>query len=308
MKQVFLMGPTASGKTGIATQLFQELKLQLVSVDATQIYSDCNIGSAKLPAEDLRKYPHELISIISPSDNFSVDHFLNHYQQILDQLNGTGINPLLVGGTMMYFNAILNPLDDIPRSTPDVRKHVEELVNVNGLDWLAAKVKEVDPLSKIVNTDKQRLMRSYEVFLISNQPLSSFYNRTPKQDSTHDKDILKIALVPNDRKKLHDAISLRTKTMLEEGLVEEVEGLFVKYPELSWNSNSMRSIGYRQVGMFLRGEIKQEELFDKILFATRQLAKRQITWLRSMQDIQIYDPFEIDIYQKINHAIKQFIN
>lgn len=308
MKQVFLMGPTASGKTGIATQLFQELKLQLVSVDATQIYSDCNIGSAKLPADDLKKYPHELISIISPSDNFSVDHFLNHYQQILDQLNGTGINPLLVGGTMMYFNAILNPLDDIPRSTPDVRKHVEELVNVNGLDWLAAKVKEVDPLSKIVNTDKQRLMRSYEVFLISNQPLSSFYDRTPKQDSTHDKDILKIALVPNDRKKLHDAISLRTKTMLEEGLVEEVEGLFVKYPELSWNSNSMRSIGYRQVGMFLRGEIKQEELFDKILFATRQLAKRQITWLRSMQDIQIYDPFEIDIYQKINDAIKQFIN
>lgn len=308
MKQVFLMGPTASGKTGIATQLFQELKLQLVSVDATQIYSDCNIGSAKLPADDLKKYPHELISIISPSDNFSVDHFLNHYQQILNQLNGTGINPLLVGGTMMYFNAILNPLDDIPRSTPDVRKHVEELVNVNGLDWLAAKVKEVDPLSKIVNTDKQRLMRSYEVFLISNQPLSSFYDRTPKQDSTHDKDILKIALVPNDRKKLHDAISLRTKTMLEEGLVEEVEGLFVKYPELSWNSNSMRSIGYRQVGMFLRGEIKQEELFDKILFATRQLAKRQITWLRSMQDIQIYDPFEIDIYQKINDAIKQFIN
>ena len=308
MKQIFLMGPTASGKTGIATQLFQELKLQLVSVDATQIYSDCNIGSAKLPADDLKKFPHELVSIISPCDNFSVDHFLNHYQQILNQLNGKGINPLLVGGTMMYFNAILNPLDDVPRSTPDVRKHVEKLVNVNGLDWLAAKVREVDPLSKIVNTDKQRLMRSYEVFLISNQPLSSFYNRTTKQDSTHDKDILKIALVPNDRKKLHDAILLRTKTMLKEGLVEEVEELFVKYPELSWNSNSMRSIGYRQVGMFLRGEIKQEELFDKILFATRQLAKRQITWLRSMQDIQIYDPFETDIYQKINHAIKQFIN
>ena len=308
MKQVFLMGPTASGKTNIATQLFQELKLQLVSVDATQIYSDCNIGSAKLPVDDLKKFPHELVSIISPCDNFSVDHFLNHYQQILNQLNGKGINPLLVGGTMMYFNAILNPLDDVPRSTPDVRKYVEELVNVNGLDWLAAKVKEVDPQSKIANTDKQRLMRSYEVFLISNQPLSSFYNRTPKQDSIHDKDILKIALVPNDRKKLHEAISLRTKTMLEEGLVEEVEGLFVKYPELSWNSNSMRSIGYRQVGMFLRGEIKQEELFDKILFATRQLAKRQITWLRSMQNTQIYDPFEIDIYQRINHAIKQFIN
>ena len=302
------MGPTASGKTNIATQLFQELKLQLVSVDATQIYSDCNIGSAKLPVDDLKKFPHELVSIISPCDNFSVDHFLNHYQQILNQLNGKGINPLLVGGTMMYFNAILNPLDDVPRSTSDVRKHVEELVNVNGLDWLAAKVKEVDPQSKIANTDKQRLMRSYEVFLISNQPLSSFYNRTPKQDSIHDKDILKIALVPNDRKKLHEAISLRTKTMLEEGLVEEVERLFVKYPGLSWNSNSMRSIGYRQVGMFLRGEIKQEELFDKILFATRQLAKRQITWLRSMQNTQIYDPFEIDIYQRINHAIKQFIN
>jgi len=237
-----------------------------------------------------------------------VDHFLNHYQQILNQLNEKGLSPLLVGGTMMYFNAILNPLDDIPKSSPEVRRHVEELVNNNGLDWLATKVKEVDPLSKIAKTDKQRLMRSYEVFLISNQPLSSFYNTTPKQDSIHDKDILKIALIPNDRKKLHDAISLRTKTMLEEGLVGEVKELFVKYPQLNWNSNSMRSIGYRQVGMFLRGEIKQEELFDKILFATRQLAKRQITWLRSMQDIQIYDPFEINVYQKINDSVKQFIN
>ena len=108
--------------------------------------------------------------------------------------------------------------------------------------------------------------------------------------------------------KLHDAISLRTKIMLEEGLVEEVNELFIKYPQLTWNSNSMRSIGYRQVGMFLRGEIKQQELFDKILFATRQLAKRQITWLRSIQNIQIYDPFEINVCQKINDAVERFIN
>lgn len=308
MKQIFLMGPTAAGKTAIATQLFQEFNLHLISVDATQIYCDCNIGSAKLPSDDLEKYPHELVNIISPCDNFSVDLFISKYQQILNELNGKEISPLLVGGTMMYFNAILNPLDDIPRSTPDIRKHVEALINDNGLDWLANKVKEVDPISKIANTDKQRLMRSYEVFLISNQPLSSFYNRTLKQDSIHDKDILKIALVPDDRKKLHDAISLRTKIMLEEGLVEEVNELFIKYPQLTWNSNSMRSIGYRQVGMFLRGEIKQQELFDKILFATRQLAKRQITWLRSIQNIQIYDPFEINVCQKINDAVERFIN
>ena len=302
------MGPTAAGKTAIATQLFQEFNLHLISVDATQIYCDCNIGSAKLPSDDLEKYPHELVNIISPCDNFSVDLFVSKYQQILNELNGKEISPLLVGGTMMYFNAILNPLDDIPRSTPEIRMHVEALVNDNGLDWLANKVKEVDPISKIANTDKQRLMRSYEVFLISNQPLSSFYNRTLKQDSIHDKDILKIALVPNDRKRLHDAISFRTKIMLEEGLVEEVNELFIKYPQLTWNSNSMRSIGYRQVGMFLRGEIKQQELFDKILFATRQLAKRQITWLRSIQNIQIYDPFEINVCQKINDAVERFIN
>ena len=308
MKQIFLMGPTAAGKTAIATQLFQEFNLHLISVDATQIYCDCNIGSAKLSSNDLEKYPHELVNIISPCDNFSVDLFISKYQQILNELNGKEISPLLVGGTMMYFNAILNPLDDIPRSTPDIRKHVEVLINDNGLDWLANKVKEVDPISKIANTDKQRLMRSYEVFLISNQPLSRFYNRTRKQDSIHDKDILKIALVPDDRKKLHDAISLRTKIMLEEGLVEEVNELFIKYPQLTWNSNSMRSIGYRQVGMFLRGEIKQQELFDKILFATRQLAKRQITWLRSIQNIQIYDPFEINVCQKINDAVERFIN
>jgi len=306
MKQVFLMGPTASGKTKLAMQLCDEFPVSLISVDATQIYKDCNIGAAKLPQQELERYPHALVDIISPTESFSVDAFINQYQSNLNSIENQGTIPLLVGGSMMYFNAIFNPLDKIPKTTPEIREEVEALIRKNGLDWLYEQVKKNDPGIKFATSDKQRIQRAYEVFLISGKPLTSFYSGGEKYNE-NDLNFLKIALIPEDRKKLHQSIYQRTQDMLDQGLVYEVESLIKKYPNLSWESNSMRSIGYRQVGMYLRGEIRFDELFDKILFATRQLAKRQITWLRSMQNLLVLDPFEKDISDQLNQSLKNFL-
>ena len=306
MKQVFLMGPTASGKTKLAMQLCDEFPVSLISVDATQIYKDCNIGAAKLPQQELERYPHALVDIISPTESFSVDAFINQYQSNLNSIENQGTIPLLVGGSMMYFNAIFNPLDKIPKTTPEIREEVEALIRKKGLDWLYEQVKKNDPGIKFATSDKQRIQRAYEVFLISGKPLTSFYSGGEKYNE-NDLNFLKIALIPEDRKKLHQSIYQRTQDMLDQGLVDEVESLIKKYPNLSWESNSMRSIGYRQVGMYLRGEIRFDELFDKILFATRQLAKRQITWLRSMQNLLVLDPFEKDISDQLNQSLKNFL-
>jgi tRNA dimethylallyltransferase len=306
MKQVFLMGPTASGKTKLAMKLCDEFPVSLISVDATQIYKDCNIGAAKLPQQELERYPHALVDIISPVESFSVDAFINQYQLNLNSIENQGTIPLLVGGSMMYFNAIFNPLDKIPKTTPEIREEVEALIRKNGLDWLYEQVKKNDPGIKFATSDKQRIQRAYEVFLISGKPLTSFYSGGEKYNE-NDLNFLKIALIPEDRKKLHQSIYQRTQDMLDQGLVDEVESLIKKYPNLSWESNSMRSIGYRQVGMYLRGEIRFDELFDKILFATRQLAKRQITWLRSMQNLLVLDPFEKDISDQLNQSLKNFL-
>ena len=306
MKQVFLMGPTASGKTKLAMQLCDEFPVSLISVDATQIYKDCNIGAAKLPQQELERYPHALVDIISPTESFSVDAFINQYQSNLNSIENQGTIPLLVGGSMMYFNAIFNPLDKIPKTTPEIREEVEALIRKNGLNWLYEQVKKNDPGIKFATSDKQRIQRAYEVFLISGKPLTSFYSGGEKYNE-NDLNFLKIALIPEDRKKLHQSIYQRTQDMLDQGLVDEVESLIKKYPNLSWESNSMRSIGYRQVGMYLRGEIRFDELFDKILFATRQLAKRQITWLRSMQNLLVLDPFEKDISDQLNQSLKNFL-
>jgi tRNA dimethylallyltransferase len=306
MKQVFLMGPTASGKTKLAMQLCDEFPVSLISVDATQIYKDCNIGAAKLPQQELERYPHALVDIISPIESFSVDAFINQYQSNLNSIENQGTIPLLVGGSMMYFNAIFNPLDKIPKTTPEIREEVEALIRKNGLDWLYEQVKKNDPGIKFATSDKQRIQRAYEVFLISGKPLTSFYSGGEKHNE-NDLNFLKIALIPEDRKKLHQSIYQRTQDMLDQGLVDEVESLIKKYPNLSWESNSMRSIGYRQVGMYLRGEIGFDELFDKILFATRQLAKRQITWLRSMQNLLVLDPFKNDISDQLNQSLKNFL-
>jgi tRNA dimethylallyltransferase len=307
MKKICLFGPTASGKTKIAMELYDELSVHLISVDSAQIYNDCNIGSAKPSDELLKKYPHEMINLISPVDNFSVSLFIEYYNAIIERIEHSNRNPLLVGGTMMYFNSIFNPLNKLPGSDLGVRAEVEGLYQKHGIEWLYQKVKSVDPETTINEFDRQRLKRSLEVFLMTGKPLTSFYSKESNKPKTYG-DYLKIAIVPEDRGKLHEAIARRTKEMLNDGIVEEVRALFKKYPSLTLQSNSMRSVGYRQVGMMIKKEIPEDELFNKILFATRQLAKRQITWIRGMENTYIFDPFEHNVTNKIKHLIQSFIN
>ena len=307
MKKICLFGPTASGKTRIAMELYDELSVHLISVDSAQIYNDCNIGSAKPSDELLKKYPHEMINLISPIDNFSVSLFIEYYNAIIERIEHSNRNPLLVGGTMMYFNSIFNPLNKLPGSDLGVRAEVEGLYQQHGIEWLYQKVKSVDPETTINEFDRQRLKRSLEVFLMTGKPLTSFYSKESNKPKTSG-DYLKIAIVPEDRGKLHEAIARRTKEMLNDGIVEEVRALFKKYPSLTLQSNSMRSVGYRQVGMMIKKEIPEDELFNKILFATRQLAKRQITWIRGMENTYIFDPFEHNVTNKIKHLIQSFIN
>ena len=281
MKQVFLMGPTASGKTRIATQLFQELKLQLVSVDATQIYSDCNIGSAKLPADDLKKFPHELVSIISPCDNFSVDHFLNHYQQILNQLNGTGINPLLVGGTMMYFKSLIEGISPLPAANAEIRKEIEAEVADKGWDVLHQELTEIDPVSaaRIHKNDPQRLSRALEVYRVTGKTLTEL---TAVKGEALKGNVLQFALIPRDRKILHDRIELRFKQMIAQGFEKEVVKLKQR-SDLHIDLPSIRCVGYRQMWQYLDGDFDHEEMIFRGVCATRQLAKHQLTWLRSWE-------------------------
>jgi tRNA dimethylallyltransferase len=307
MKKICLFGPTASGKTKIAMELYDELSVHLISVDSAQIYNDCNIGSAKPSDELLKKYPHEMINLISPIDNFSVSLFIEYYNAIIERIEHSNRNPLLVGGTMMYFNSIFNPLNKLPGSDLGVRAEVEGLYQKHGIEWLYQKVKSVDPETTINEFDQQRLKRSLEVFLMTGKPLTSFYSKESNKPKTSG-DYLKIAIVPEDRGKLHEAIARRTKEMLNDGIVEEVRALFKKYPSLTLQSNSMRSVGYRQVGMMIKKEIPEDELFNKILFATRQLAKRQITWIRGMDNTYIFDPFKHNVTNKIKHLIQSFIN
>ena len=305
MKQIFLIGPTASGKTALAQNLYDRFRqLSLVNVDATQIYRGLDIGSGKLSKDDLILYPHDLINILDPHESYSVTKFLNDFKYIQSEIYRDLRIPLLVGGTMMYFNSLLNPLDDIPKTTPEVRKRVESELAKNGLAWLHEVNLKIDPYLKIQKNDKQRLQRALEVFYLSGKPISSFYSK----DKLHEhKNILIIGLLPKQRSLLHGAIEKRIDNMFKQGFIEEVVDLYKNNARLNAQSNSMRSVGYKQVSMYLNNEIPKDKLFEKVLFATRQLAKRQITWIKSMPNVTYFDPFDSNTFVQATSLVGNFL-
>ncbi|MEK9771196.1 MAG: tRNA (adenosine(37)-N6)-dimethylallyltransferase MiaA [Nitrosomonadales bacterium] len=305
MKQIFLIGPTASGKTSLAQNLYDKFQqLRLVNVDATQIYRGLNIGSGKLSKDELDQYPHDLINILNPDENYSVTKFLNDIKHIESEAHRDFRIPFLVGGTMMYFNSLLNPLDDIPKTTPEVRKRVELDLEQNGLEWLYEFNLKIDPDLKIQKNDKQRLQRALEVFYLSGKPISSFYS---KKKSIENKDILIIGLLPMQRSFLHEAIEKRIHNMFAQGFIEEVADLYKNNANLNIKSNSMRSVGYKQVSMYLNNQISKDRLFEKVLFATRQLAKRQITWIKSIPNVIYLDPFHPKVFNDAALLVANFM-
>ena len=304
-KKIFLLGPTASGKTDLTKSCYDTFPIEIISVDSAQIYKNLNIGTAKPSKQDLKIYPHHLINIIKPDQAYSVAEFLGDSERLCKKIWSVKKIPFFSGGTMMYFNALENPLDQIPSSTAESRAYMDQRLEEEGLESLYQELKKIDPDSsmKIKSTDTQRILRALEVYHLSNKPLSVFHSN---QQKYNDKDVLKIGLFPQDRHLLHERIEMRVDKMISDGLLEEVKALKDSY-NISKTSNSMRSVGYRQALMYLDGQISDKDLRDQIFFATRQLAKRQLTWMRKMENLHVFDPFDAKLEGNVKQLIMDYL-
>lgn len=283
-----LMGPTASGKTALACELYEQGGFELISVDSALVYLDMDIGTAKPSRDEQALYPHHLIDIITPLETYSAAQFVEDACVLIDDIHLRGKTPILVGGTMLYFKALLEGLSsNLPSADAAVRAEIEEKAHQQGWEAVYAELCAVDGLAaeKFKVTDKQRIIRALEVFKLTGQPITKLQAEQPK-NIPYRYNFHNHALLP-DRVELHERIEKRLKIMWGIGFLNEIESLIVKY-DLSENLPSMRSVGYRQALEFIQksdqSHKKQQEMEDKSLFATRQLAKRQYTWLRSLQE------------------------
>ena len=303
---IFLMGPTASGKTGVAVELVQRLPVELISVDSALVFRDMDIGTAKPDAATLARAPHHLIDIIDPTDAYSAAAFRHDALRLMADITARGKIPLLVGGTMLYFKALREGLSPLPQADAALRAELDAEIAQHGIEHLHARLAEVDPetAARLHATDTQRIQRAMEIYLVSGQPMSVLI-KDQKQDEIPYR-VLSIALVPSDRAVLHRRIATRFAEMLKQGLVDELRGLREKYP-LTPNMTSMRCVGYRQTWEYMEGQITQAELLEKGIAATRQLAKRQLTWLRSTPDILELDCLAPNLEQAVLDKVSQFV-
>ncbi len=281
---IFLMGPTASGKTGVAVELAQKLPVELISVDSALVFRDMDIGTAKPDAATLARAPHHLIDIIAPTEAYSAAAFRKDALRLMADITTHGKIPLLVGGTMLYFKALREGLSPLPQADAALRAELDAEIAQHGIEHLHAKLAEVDAATaaRLHSTDTQRIQRAMEIFLVSGKPMSELIKQQEQDPLPYD--IVPIALIPSDRAVLHQRIATRFTEMMKQGLLEELRGLRQKYP-LQRDMTSMRCVGYRQAWEFQEGEITKDELLEKGIAATRQLAKRQLTWLRSTPDV-----------------------
>jgi tRNA dimethylallyltransferase len=283
-----LMGPTASGKTALACELYEQGNFELISVDSALVYREMDIGTAKPTKAELEQYPHYLIDIISPLEVYSAANFVEDACRLIDDMHARGKTPILVGGTMLYFKALLEGLsDNLPSADYKVRAEIEAKAEREGWEAVYAELCTVDPIAgqKFKVSDKQRIIRALEVYKLTGQAITKLQAEQPK-NQPYRYIFHNYALIP-DRVELHKRIEKRLEIMWEIGFLNEVENLMKKY-DFDENLPSMRSVGYRQAIEFIKNSErsieKQREMEDKALFATRQLAKRQYTWLRSLQD------------------------
>ena len=276
---ILLMGPTAAGKTSLAVSLVQRLPLEIISVDSALVYRGMDIGTGKPDAATLALAPHYLLDIRDPTEAYSAAAFRHDALELMQQITQRGRVPLLVGGTMLYFRALLRGLDDLPQADPVLRAQIEAAAAEQGWPALHAELAQCDPVTaaRLEPTDAQRIQRALEVFRLSGQPLSAQLTATHTELPYR---VLQLALIPSDRAVLHQRIAARFDAMLAEGLIEELRVLRQKWA-LNAQMPAMRCVGYRQAWAYLDGEIDNTTLREQGLAATRQLAKRQHTWLRS---------------------------
>lgn len=286
---IFLMGPTASGKTDLAIQLCQHLPVELISVDSTLVYRDMDIGTAKPSAAELAAAPHRLIDIRDPAEPYSVADFLADAEREIADIHAQGKIPLLVGGTMLYFRALLDGLAEMPAADPEVRAAIEKDAAQHGWPYIHQQLAEVDPqtAADIHPNHSQRLSRALEVYRVSGKTMSQLREAQVAQAGPRFAErfsLAQIAIAPRDRRLLHSRIKLRFEKMLEQGLVDEVRRLHDR-GDLHKDLPAMRAVGYRQVWDYLEGELTQAAMLERGVIATRQLAKRQFTWLRDWPEL-----------------------
>lgn len=303
------MGPTASGKTDVAIHLVENLPVEIISVDSVLIYKDMNIGSAKPDENTLAIAPHRLIDFLDPAQAYSVAEFQRDALQAMEEITSKGKIPLLVGGTMLYFRALLDGLSVLPAADENVRQKLE--IEAAELGWPAmhAKLKIVDPVSaeKIHPNDPQRIQRALEVYEISGEPLSMLQIKH-KSANTLPYNVTKLIINPNDRSVLHQRIEQRFHQMLELGFINEVKALHSR-GDLHVDMPSMRAVGYRQVWEYLDGQRDYASMVERGIVVTRQLAKRQLTWLRNEENAIWFDSQQSDIKNKIlEFILKPSIN
>lgn len=297
------MGPTASGKTDVALRLADEWPVDLVSVDSALVYRGMDIGTAKPDNETLRRYPHRLIDIRDPEEPYSAGDFVRDARRHIRAILDTGRLPLLVGGTMLYFRSLIDGIAELPQADPALRARIDEEAARKGWPGLHAELTGIDPYAarRINPHDSQRIQRALEVFRGSGRTLTEWHRVSA--NSLDDVSFVKIALIPDPRAVLHERIALRLERMLEEGFVSEVRSLRERQG-LTAEHASMRAVGYRQFWAHLEGGCDYDTALHKALAATRQLAKRQLTWLRGENDLFRINPLEVDAYAAISGHLR----
>lgn len=293
---LYLMGPTASGKTDLAVRLVEALPFEIISVDSALIYKGMDIGTAKPDAQTLARAPHRLIDICDPSESYSAARFREDALREMRSITAAGKIPLLVGGTMLYFRALSQGLSPLPSADAEVRARLEREQAERGLPAMHQRLAQVDPeaAARIHQNDPQRIHRALEVYEISGRAMSDLYKQQHLLGLPYR--IHKLIVSPLERSELHRRIELRFNMMLEQGFLDEVKTLYER-GDLSVDMPSMRAVGYRQAWQYLAGELAWEDMVHKAVVATRQLAKRQYTWLRSEGDAVWLDSQDLEIYQ-----------
>jgi tRNA dimethylallyltransferase len=284
---ILLMGPTASGKSALAMQLASRIPVGIISVDSAQVYRGMDVGTAKPDVTERARVPHHLVDIIEPTESYSAAQFRADALKLIGEISAQGRIPLLVGGTMLYFKTLLEGLSDLPSSDPAVRAEIDARAAERGWPAMHAELATVDAATaaRLNPNDAQRIQRALEVYRISGKALSQLIGRKNEAPAFRP---IAVSLVPSDRAVLHRRIEARFDAILANGLVEELRSLRERYA-LRPGLPSMRCVGYRQAWLFLEGGMNETELRHRGIFATRQLAKRQLTWLRSMSGVETFD-------------------
>lgn len=301
------MGPTASGKTEFAVSLSKRFPCDIISVDSALVYRGMDIGTAKPDVETLQRAPHQLIDIRDPEENYSAGDFVRDAKAAMQRSFDAGRIPLLAGGTMMYFRALTQGIAELPEADADVRRQIDAEAAEHGWPVLHEQLANVDSESaaRLNPNDSQRIQRALEVYRLSGKSLSNWHRQgTPAID---DIEFMKLGLRIEPRSLLHERIALRLQTMLEAGFEDEMRSLRLR-PSLTADSTAMRSVGYRQFWRYLDGDDDLQQAHDKTLFATRQLAKRQLTWLRSEPSIFAIDPLEAGAIDSISRHLALRLN